>query len=76
MKTAVTALMMLLGSISAHASDQIQCSDPSLFQYFDSYDEAARLCPQYRNVYVTYDHGYKKFTCGCTQPDNGGGGGN
>ena len=82
MKTTFFSLVFLVSSFAFAYSPMyapIVCSDPSLFKSFNTAQEAQMGCPKADNVYVTYDWGTKKYTCGCVNNDNdsspGGGGG-
>lgn len=69
-KMIFSALIPLFFAGIAHGYSQtISCSDPSLFKYFKTENEAIQGCPKYKNVYVTYDYGFKAYTCGCTNMD-------
>ncbi len=52
------------------------CSDPLLMKRFATSEEAFSYCGQLTSyqvaIGVTYDYGYRKYTCSCYNNQNGG----
>lgn len=70
----ISLIIAVLGISSVvFAKEEIQCSDPKVLEQFDTWEQADVVCSAYKNTYVSYDHVYKKYVCGCTAPDNGSG---
>lgn len=75
MKQILMVIGVLISAQFASASVST-CSDPRLMVRFATQASAYNYCARLNNhnveVGVTYDHGYKAFTCSCYQKDNGG----
>ncbi len=53
------------------------CADPLLFKRFAAEEQASAYCGQLNGNYqvsigVTYDYGYRAYTCSCYNNQNGG----